>query len=272
MILCFRNMLWCVIHGMWNFYCYLLWMNLFASTNPSNIKLCCCRQGVPTHKPGYRVRHCMFTLEQLYLKKDAPVGVMQNMQGSDVLINGSRGTVKDFDADGVHVFFPYSLRCWLERNHSASSIQSQSVVSNRRQIPLRLGFTLTVHKALKSSPSYLQCRSESRDAEHVCALSEPSLVCVSCTDCFFTRVLFFANLGNAPSPNVTIFFPRPPPDSRNLGPSCCFARENNFTFSAVSDVILSLILLTKSRVRTRIFHNRSLALVIKTCLEQTSPR
>ena len=83
----------------------------------------------------------------LFLKVNAPVVLKVNLNNH--LVNGSRGVVKELKADSVSVYFE-RLHTTVEMKRHLFTICDINVkrdVATRLQIPLKLGYTFTVHKA-----------------------------------------------------------------------------------------------------------------------------
>ncbi|XP_055998369.1 uncharacterized protein LOC125678781 [Ostrea edulis] len=83
----------------------------------------------------------------LWLKKECPVILLQNISGK--LFNGLRGSVVSCDNDGPTVHFQ-SVNITRKLKKESFSVYSPDLKRNvveRVQIPLKLAFALTVHKA-----------------------------------------------------------------------------------------------------------------------------
>ena len=85
-------------------------------------------------------------LKVLELKVGARVILIANQDFDTGLVNGSCGNVTKIDKDSVKVLFDNGEECWIERDTSELKNGKQVKVS-RRQIPLRLAYGLTIHKA-----------------------------------------------------------------------------------------------------------------------------
>lgn len=97
----------------------------------------------------------------LYLKLNAKVFLMVNL--TDNLVNGSRGIVKDFTKDSVTVFFESIKSTVTVRKHlfTVYDINLKREVASRKQIPLKLAYAFTVHKAQGMTLEHLEvdCRN-----------------------------------------------------------------------------------------------------------------
>lgn len=97
----------------------------------------------------------------LYLKLNVKVFLMVNL--TDNLVNGSRGIVKDFTKDSVTVFFESIKSTVTVRKHlfTVYDINLKREVASRKQIPLKLAYAFTVHKAQGMTLEHLEvdCRN-----------------------------------------------------------------------------------------------------------------
>jgi ATP-dependent DNA helicase PIF1 len=84
-------------------------------------------------------------MPKLYLKKNAQVMLLYNVDQEAGLVNGSRGVIEAFDTDGNPIV--------KFRNGTSKVIQKASWYSQdmegvgRKQIPLKLAYAITIHKA-----------------------------------------------------------------------------------------------------------------------------
>ena len=86
----------------------------------------------------------------LSLKVGAQVMLLHNMNPELGLVNGSRGVVKGFDTDGVPIV--KFIACLENRRVEPAQWESDGDVPVvRKQIPLRLAYALTIHKAQGAS-------------------------------------------------------------------------------------------------------------------------
>jgi ATP-dependent DNA helicase PIF1 len=89
---------------------------------------------------------------ELELKVGAQVMLLTNMDPAERLVNGSRGVVKAFGPDGYPLVMfksaPYPIRI---PPHTWESDEDSKCVVKREQIPLRLAYALTIHKAQGAS-------------------------------------------------------------------------------------------------------------------------
>jgi len=86
----------------------------------------------------------------LRLKVGAQVMLLHNMNPELGLVNGSRGVVKGFDTDGVPIV--KFMSCLENRRVEYAQWESDGDIPVvRKQIPLRLAYALTIHKAQGAS-------------------------------------------------------------------------------------------------------------------------
>ncbi len=84
-------------------------------------------------------------MPKLYLKKNAQVMLLYNIDQEAGLVNGSRGVIEDFDIEGNPIV--------KFRNGTSKIIEKVSWFSQdfpgvgRKQIPLKLAYAITIHKA-----------------------------------------------------------------------------------------------------------------------------
>jgi len=89
---------------------------------------------------------------ELELKIGAQVMLLTNMDAAERLVNGSRGVVKGFAEDGYPlVQFKTSPHPVRIAPHTWESDEDSKCVVKREQIPLRLAYALTIHKAQGAS-------------------------------------------------------------------------------------------------------------------------
>jgi hypothetical protein len=109
----------------------------------------------------------------LALKKWSPVILIVNL--SDELVNGLTGEVMSFNSEAVDVYFPSLNRNASIKRHSFTvyDVDKKIDVACRMQFPLRLSFTLTVHKAqgLTLERVSVDCRSMHQYGQIAVALS-----------------------------------------------------------------------------------------------------
>ena len=86
-------------------------------------------------------------VKDLYLKVGAPVILAVNL--STELANGSRGVVKSMSTESVEVEFDSINRTVtvVKYPFTVYSASQRKEIAKRKQVPLRLGFALTVHRA-----------------------------------------------------------------------------------------------------------------------------
>lgn len=103
----------------------------------------------------------------LHLKIGAPVMLQVNL--SRTMVNGLRGYVKVIDEECVTVFFPQINRSEgiQKYNFTVYDREQGKDVACRSQIPLRLAFAMTVHKAKGLTMSHLiiDCRHMSNPGQ-----------------------------------------------------------------------------------------------------------
>ncbi|XP_060601956.1 uncharacterized protein LOC132755165 [Ruditapes philippinarum] len=83
----------------------------------------------------------------LHLKINCPVILLVNLSGK--LVNGLKGYVKYLEEDTISVYFSainetHNIKRYL---FSKYSVTKKSVVAQREQFPLVLGYSMTIHKA-----------------------------------------------------------------------------------------------------------------------------
>jgi ATP-dependent DNA helicase PIF1 len=88
--------------------------------------------------------------KELTLKVDAQVMLVVNLNQEAGLINGSRGIVKSFDKEGNPVVLFASNNIMLPVKPHVWKIEGDTNLG-REQIPLRLAYALTIHKAQGAS-------------------------------------------------------------------------------------------------------------------------
>jgi len=89
---------------------------------------------------------------ELELKIGAQVMLLINLDPAERLVNGSRGVVKSFGSDGYPlVLFKSSPHPVRIPPHTWESDEDSKCVVKREQIPLRLAYALTIHKAQGAS-------------------------------------------------------------------------------------------------------------------------
>lgn len=81
----------------------------------------------------------------LILKKHCPVIILKNI--SEKLVNGSRGTVVDFDDSGPVIAFPHATVTLQKSLFSVYNPQEGRTVAERTQYPVKPAFALTIHKS-----------------------------------------------------------------------------------------------------------------------------
>ena len=88
--------------------------------------------------------------KELHLKVGCPIMLLKNL--SEKLVNGIRGTVQTLNKDSVIVQFtsmnsePHTVQLKPEPFTVFSSLDNK-VIATRRQIPICLAFSVTIHKA-----------------------------------------------------------------------------------------------------------------------------
>ncbi|XP_048258237.1 uncharacterized protein LOC125383642 [Haliotis rufescens] len=97
--------------------------------------------------------------KNLQLKVGAPVILIRNVKHS--LVNGSKGTVLSFTDKGPVVDFDGLCVLVEPLNFEIYDSNQKKVRANRKQIPLRLAFALTVHRAqgMTIDPLIVDCES-----------------------------------------------------------------------------------------------------------------
>jgi ATP-dependent DNA helicase PIF1 len=88
--------------------------------------------------------------KELTLKVDAQVMLLVNLNQEAGLINGSRGIVKSFDKEGNPVVLFASNNIMVPVKPHVWKIEGETNLG-REQIPLRLAYALTIHKAQGAS-------------------------------------------------------------------------------------------------------------------------
>ncbi|CAH1277388.1 PIF1 [Branchiostoma lanceolatum] len=92
----------------------------------------------------------------LVLKKGAPVVLLQNLFSiSPNLVNGCTGIVKDF-SNGKPLITFQTGETHIIKRHVFPYYDEGQFIAARSQLPLQLGFSMTVHKSQGSSISHLE--------------------------------------------------------------------------------------------------------------------
>lgn len=84
--------------------------------------------------------------ERLKLKKGAQVMLLWNLEPLEGLANGTLGVVEDFDGDKPRVRFANGRTETLDRKEWTIK-NGNEVLASRKQFPLRLAWSITVHKS-----------------------------------------------------------------------------------------------------------------------------
>ena len=99
-------------------------------------------------KPMVVDKHSLYEPE-IRLKVGAQVMLLHNLSPELGLVNGSRGVVKEFTSDGLPRVQFTSLETLKTIEHHEWTNEESLIV--RKQIPLRLAYALTIHKAQGAS-------------------------------------------------------------------------------------------------------------------------
>ena len=92
------------------------------------------------------LRRSCLAPEKLVLKKGAQVMFVKN-NFDEGYVNGTQGTVVDFDSEGFPIVKTFSGQKILARYAGWSIEEDNKVVAQISQIPLRLAWAITVHKS-----------------------------------------------------------------------------------------------------------------------------
>ena len=130
--------------------------HLFAKNIDATIFNSGCLETLDTEEKIYKAKinsgnskylNKILATNYLHLKVSCPVILLVNLGGK--LVNGIQGIVRALNDDNVTVYFPQ-----INESHNIYpklftkyDVKSKSVVASREQIPLVLGYGLTIHKA-----------------------------------------------------------------------------------------------------------------------------